>query len=532
MLSLLRKRKKAFLSSTSKDLLTWRDAVGNTLRGSGLTVLRMEEFPAIGKGAAPGSLDMLKKCDLLVGIYARRYGTVGDDGRSITEQEYDGAKEMKLPRICFMLNEGAEWPTELIEGEPGASALQRFKDKVRSDVIVAEFSTVEELQAAAEAAALEYLQRERRRRRIQSTLFALGAGLVLAISVFGILLTGTKAHILPLKELAPPTTDGFNALAADSFGGRFATGGTGGEVFLWNPGEGTGFSSMRLGTLNSRVKDLVFSPGGDRLVGIEVGSAETSRAVCWSVPAGEVVWQLDAPQGEGTFTSVANQKNGNLVALGTGDGTVMIVSGQGAVEAIYKTPAVQFGIEHGLFGLVQSLDFSPDGKNLAIAYLNGLFATLALVDGSYRRIQPELPKSTVAHSICFGGNDHLVMGTMIQKEDLSQPFRLWVYDLGGGVTMLTETDNLFWKLIPQADSRFVLSANWSGEVTLWHVRRKTQMATVSVGLNENERLISDLGYLQRRHLILSVSENKLIIWQLEWRSLGGIRVPWQGQDVW
>ena len=530
MRSIFRRRTKAFLSSTSKDLLTWRDAVGDTLRESGLAVLRMEDFPAIGKGAAPGSLDMLKKCDLLVGIYARRYGTVGENGRSITEEEYDGAKEMKLPRICFMLREAAEWPTELIEGEPGASALQRLKDKIRGDVIVAEFSTVDELKTAAKSAAVEYLQKDRRRRRIQSTLFVLGAGLVIATAVFAVLLTGTKAHIHPFKELSPPT-DGFNALAIDS-GDRFATGGTGGEVFLWEPREDSGFSSKRLGKLNTRVKDLVFSPDGLKLVGIEVGGTESSRAVCWAVPQGEVLWQLDAPKDEDAFTSISHQKNGNLVALGTRNSSVMIVNSQGVIETSLGAPVLQFGIEHGRFGLVQALDFSPDGKSLAIAYLNGIFATLNLTTGSYLRVQPELPKSTVAHSICYSGNDALVMGTMIQKEDLTQPFRLWVYERGGGSTMLTETDNLFWKLTPIADSHFILSANWSGEVGLWDVRRKTETANVSVGLVEDEKLISDLGYLPRRRLILAVSENKLIIWKLDWLSVGGIRVPWQGQDLW
>jgi hypothetical protein len=55
MLAVIRKKKKAFLSSTSLDLAAWRERVRETLVDTGLSVLTMDEFPAMGKDAGQGS---------------------------------------------------------------------------------------------------------------------------------------------------------------------------------------------------------------------------------------------------------------------------------------------------------------------------------------------------------------------------------------------------------------------------------------------------------------------------------------------
>lgn len=199
MRAILRKRKKVFISSTSVDLADWRENLGKVLKESGLEVLSMEEFPAMGKGAVLGSSDMVSRCDLLVGIYARRYGTLSEDGRSITEHEYDEAKVRKLPRLCFMLRDEAEWPTELTDGEPGSSALQKFKQKIRGDVIVAEFSNLEELKAGVKSAADEYLQREKRRRRIRVAFFLLS---IVALTVASLTIKPTVRPEATTQTLA------------------------------------------------------------------------------------------------------------------------------------------------------------------------------------------------------------------------------------------------------------------------------------------------------------------------------------------
>ena len=55
MRGIFRKRKRVFISSTSVDLAEWRAGVADVLVKMGLEVIRMEDFPAIGKSAGLGS---------------------------------------------------------------------------------------------------------------------------------------------------------------------------------------------------------------------------------------------------------------------------------------------------------------------------------------------------------------------------------------------------------------------------------------------------------------------------------------------
>src|SRR5262245_40364364 len=122
------RRPKAFLSSTSQDLEVWRGRVAEILRDAGLDVTTMAQFPAMARTAATGSTDFVRRCDVLFGIYARRYGTVSSDGRSITELEYSAARESGIPRICFLLRETASWPTTVTEAEPGRTKIEKLKE--------------------------------------------------------------------------------------------------------------------------------------------------------------------------------------------------------------------------------------------------------------------------------------------------------------------------------------------------------------------------------------------------------------------
>jgi len=71
---------KVFLSSTYLDLIEHRKAVVNALRTMGEDVDHMEIFGARDEEPTKASLDELDKCDVLVGIYAYRYGTVPKGG--------------------------------------------------------------------------------------------------------------------------------------------------------------------------------------------------------------------------------------------------------------------------------------------------------------------------------------------------------------------------------------------------------------------------------------------------------------------
>src|SRR5262245_44786542 len=106
-----------FPSSTSRDLPEFRNAVLEACRALNLGVATMEDFPAMGVGATAGSLAQLDRCDVYVGIFARRYGFVEPGHKhSVTEYEYDHARHTrKLECLCFLLAEDAPWPEDRVE---------------------------------------------------------------------------------------------------------------------------------------------------------------------------------------------------------------------------------------------------------------------------------------------------------------------------------------------------------------------------------------------------------------------------------
>lgn len=116
---------KIFLSSTFLDLATARAEIGTWLTGVfGAELIVMETF---GSDAAPPditSVRRVRECDVFVGIYARRYGTIdARSGKSITELELDEAKNAASSGIIrsillYVLNPGAPWPSTLTESAP------------------------------------------------------------------------------------------------------------------------------------------------------------------------------------------------------------------------------------------------------------------------------------------------------------------------------------------------------------------------------------------------------------------------------
>jgi tetratricopeptide (TPR) repeat protein len=159
------RRKVAFVSSTSLDLADWRKQIAELLQNAGLEPLGMEQFPALSRDAFDGSARMVARSDVFVGIYARRYGTLGASQRSVTEEEYETAKKNKIPRLCFVLDDRAPWPDEWVEDEPGASRLAAFKKTIEQDQVAKRFTTLEQLSIEVTRAASEYLEKEAKRRR-------------------------------------------------------------------------------------------------------------------------------------------------------------------------------------------------------------------------------------------------------------------------------------------------------------------------------------------------------------------------------
>jgi hypothetical protein len=128
---------KIFLSSTFVDLSAVRDELRKWLAGLfGVQLVVMETF---GSDAAPpeiNSIRRVRECDLFVGIYAHRYGTIDkNSGKSITELELDEANSARSAGILrdillFVIDEDSNWLSEHKETKPPALlGLTRLREK-------------------------------------------------------------------------------------------------------------------------------------------------------------------------------------------------------------------------------------------------------------------------------------------------------------------------------------------------------------------------------------------------------------------
>lgn len=110
---------KVFLSSTSKDLGLFRDAAADAIIQLEMHPIMMERFPAASRDAVDVCEAQVAEADVLIGIYANRYGycPVNKDqsisDHSITEMEYRWAEAQGIDRLVFIFDaDKAELPPD------------------------------------------------------------------------------------------------------------------------------------------------------------------------------------------------------------------------------------------------------------------------------------------------------------------------------------------------------------------------------------------------------------------------------------
>ncbi|MCK5244114.1 MAG: DUF4062 domain-containing protein [Desulfobacterales bacterium] len=139
---------KVFISSTYLDNMERRKRVQEAVTLAGMLWHGMEIFPASIRTTVEESLRYAREADLLVGIIAWRYGWEPPDGngKSITEMEYDAAKQ----RFMFQLDPSL--PVNIKDFDQGPDKwdkqkkLDAFKQRFSEDQSPAHF-TKETLQA-------------------------------------------------------------------------------------------------------------------------------------------------------------------------------------------------------------------------------------------------------------------------------------------------------------------------------------------------------------------------------------------------
>lgn len=134
-----KRRIDVFISSTSIDLPTYRQAVKDAILDLGFFPSGMENWPVRGENPVNLCQRMVNDAHIFIGIYAHRFGwrPGGYGGKSITELEYDWAEKViwdgkPIPRLCFIMRDDHPWPKDKMELSAEAD-LKRFKDKVKAN---------------------------------------------------------------------------------------------------------------------------------------------------------------------------------------------------------------------------------------------------------------------------------------------------------------------------------------------------------------------------------------------------------------
>lgn len=153
---------KAFLSATYVDLRDHRRAAVEAIQRLGHEAVTMEVFGARPDEPATASLEEVERSNLIVGVYAHRYGFIPPGkNTSITEQEYEHARRKGKPVFPFFVAEDYPWSPKYIDAEPGRTKLINFKERVGNQLIRDVFTTPDDLAYKVAAALGHHLVKER-----------------------------------------------------------------------------------------------------------------------------------------------------------------------------------------------------------------------------------------------------------------------------------------------------------------------------------------------------------------------------------
>jgi len=136
---------KVFISSTRLDLAAHRQELRNKLTGLQQVVLGMEDMGSNPADAVTVSEEYVRECDVFIGVYAFRYGyTPEEPGASVTEQEYELARELGKRCLCYVADESLR-PAAAEEEQWKLDRLSQFKQRVDRELVRSLFTTPDDL---------------------------------------------------------------------------------------------------------------------------------------------------------------------------------------------------------------------------------------------------------------------------------------------------------------------------------------------------------------------------------------------------
>lgn len=151
-------RANIYVSSTFLDLQTYREKVRDVIRMLDHVNVAMEYYVAEPLRPLVRCLNDVRRCDLYVGLLARRYGFVPPGQvQSITELEYRTAVKHGKEILCFLLRVDVQWPDAFLEPE-SAGKLKALRDEISVNHLAGFFSAPDELATKVSAAIVRALQ--------------------------------------------------------------------------------------------------------------------------------------------------------------------------------------------------------------------------------------------------------------------------------------------------------------------------------------------------------------------------------------
>ena len=132
---------KVFISSTYIDLKKYRQIAIEVAERYKCVALAMELFGSQPDEPTKVAKKQVQECDILVGIYAHRYGFIPEgEKKSITQQEYELARELGKPALCFIVAEDYPWNPKLCEMDKHKK-LEDFLEILKKEQTVSFFTT-------------------------------------------------------------------------------------------------------------------------------------------------------------------------------------------------------------------------------------------------------------------------------------------------------------------------------------------------------------------------------------------------------
>ena len=137
---------KVFLSSTGRDLTTYREAAFKAIFKMDYHCVRMEDFCGPAEKIEHFDNQKIADCDLFVIVLGHLHGTC-PDGReeSYTELEYDAAQKLAKPTFIFLAPEDFSFPASLIEPDAKRLRQRAFRERAVKGVIRNSFTDEKDL---------------------------------------------------------------------------------------------------------------------------------------------------------------------------------------------------------------------------------------------------------------------------------------------------------------------------------------------------------------------------------------------------